>query len=350
MGILRLLLAFSVLSSHSQELRLFFFGPGQSVLSFFIISGFYMALILDGKYTSKISFYISRALRIFPIYWLVLLFTIFLGLIKIPLHVGSEENSIIHYLMYSKHLTKSDFVTETVNYISRNLTLIITKDYFGVRENIAAGYLVLYQGWSLQIELLFYLVSPFILLLRKNVFAFTVFYATLIYGIVLPFSHFSENNLTLKFAGYLFYFLLGICSYKYIFKIIENAKPTKTYVVLFITTILYISFYQIIPGKILNYPFYINIYYYIYFATVIPYIFSLTKNNRFDRFLGDLSYPVYISHLIFVKTLLSFPHPHIPLFNTLFVAATTIIFSIIVVKYFQEPIDRFRYKITEARR
>ncbi len=345
-------MAISVLSSHSQEFRLFFFGPGQSVLSFFVISGFYMALILDGKYKSKISFYISRALRIFPIYWLALFLTVFLGLVKIPLHIGGDENSIIHYLTFSKHLTKNDFISETINYIARNLTLIVTKDYFGVRDNIAAGYLVLYQGWSLQIELLFYLLSPFILLFKKNVLAFTILYATLFYGLLLPFSNFSVNNLTFKFASYLLYFLLGICSYKYIFKMIEDVKPTKLYIVLFAAIIFYISFYQLLPLpiQILRYPLYINIFYYIYFALSIPFIFSLTKNNRFDRFLGDLSYPVYITHLIFVKTLLSFPHPSIPLFNTFFVASATILFSIIIVKYFQEPIDRFRHHFTSAHR
>jgi peptidoglycan/LPS O-acetylase OafA/YrhL len=41
---------------------------------FFMISGLYMALILSDKYRRSLkTFYVNRALRIFPTYWLVLL-------------------------------------------------------------------------------------------------------------------------------------------------------------------------------------------------------------------------------------------------------------------------------------
>jgi peptidoglycan/LPS O-acetylase OafA/YrhL len=34
--------------------------------------------------------------------------------------------------------------------------------------------------------------------------------------------------------------------------------------------------------------------FYLFIAFAIPFIFNLTKDNRFDKFIGELSYPVYL--------------------------------------------------------
>ena len=81
MGSLRLLLAISVLIAHSGPISGFsLIGGIEAVEIFFIISGFYMALILNTKYVGVNSYYLfitNRFLRIFPTYWLVLLLTTF---------------------------------------------------------------------------------------------------------------------------------------------------------------------------------------------------------------------------------------------------------------------------------
>src|SRR5713226_5516703 len=106
MGILRLLFALSVLISHSRQ----FFGynianPTIAVFSFFIISGFYMGLVLDKKYgvRSKFLFLSNRFLRIYPLYWLTLLIAFVLILVKFYLHIGAEDNAIVHYVKYAPH-------------------------------------------------------------------------------------------------------------------------------------------------------------------------------------------------------------------------------------------------------
>jgi peptidoglycan/LPS O-acetylase OafA/YrhL len=75
MGILRLFLA-SVVIVHDGT-----FGPfklitgAEAVALFFVISGFYMALILNKKYHNAFLFYSNRFLRLYPTYALVLLGT-----------------------------------------------------------------------------------------------------------------------------------------------------------------------------------------------------------------------------------------------------------------------------------
>jgi peptidoglycan/LPS O-acetylase OafA/YrhL len=79
MGCFRLFLALSVLASHYWFWRInFWMGAYIAVTAFYVISGFYMSLVLDTKYTGRrglLTFYSNRALRLFPVYWIVLLLT-----------------------------------------------------------------------------------------------------------------------------------------------------------------------------------------------------------------------------------------------------------------------------------
>src|SRR5438093_7095325 len=84
MGMFRFLLALSVVIAHTKAIYGYeLIGGYLSVNSFFIISGFYMAFILNEKYIGKNSSYrlfiTNRFLRIYPIYWLTLISMIFLS-------------------------------------------------------------------------------------------------------------------------------------------------------------------------------------------------------------------------------------------------------------------------------
>src|ERR1017187_7738113 len=82
MGILRMLLAISVLASHLHGKSIFGFRliyGNLAVQCFFMISGFYMALVLNEKYTRRtdyIPFLLQRCLRLYPAYFFVLFLTL----------------------------------------------------------------------------------------------------------------------------------------------------------------------------------------------------------------------------------------------------------------------------------
>lgn len=82
MGVFRLILAAAVVIAHSAPVPwLPLVNGGLAVKLFFMVSGFYMALILSGKYQCPKGiwlFYSNRFLRIFPIYWLVLVLELLL--------------------------------------------------------------------------------------------------------------------------------------------------------------------------------------------------------------------------------------------------------------------------------
>ena len=96
MGALRLFLAVSVLVAHAGPLfgfNLMF--SDVAVKLFFIISGFYMSLVLSGKYEGKSlrwTFYTNRFLRLYPAYLLAILITGVLFLVAEHLPNAPEKN------------------------------------------------------------------------------------------------------------------------------------------------------------------------------------------------------------------------------------------------------------------
>lgn len=347
MGIIRLLLSLSVLVAHSEGKFKILFSAPEAVFSFFVISGFYMALILDNKYQSKFVFYLNRALRIFPIYWIVLFLTVILALGKTSL-LGAPTNFITHYFQYSAHLSGTEFAIETINYIFRNLTLLISKDYFGILQNQAPGYLVIYQAWTLPIELLFYLISPFFIRTKKKTLIFVVIYVVLFYGIILPFRLIPEKSLTVYFLQTLPYFILGSLSYHYVYKRIKNIKGITKKVKLPALYLFFIGFLIIYPYFNLGFSFTstaFRVIYYLAFAIFVSFIFNMSKDSKLDRVIGELSYPVYISHFVFIKlvspiTLLATSLP-----GLFIVILSTLVFSFLLNRYVQIPIDNFRHSL-----
>lgn len=79
MGVLRLLLAVSVIAAHAGPLFGTSMLPGNfAVETFFMISGFYMSLILSEKYCGPGAiwkFYSNRYLRLYPTYFIIVIAT-----------------------------------------------------------------------------------------------------------------------------------------------------------------------------------------------------------------------------------------------------------------------------------
>ena len=68
MGVVRVLLALAVLLSHLPPASYKILSGALAVQAFFVVSGFYMALVLDGKYRDTWLFYSNRILRLAPTY------------------------------------------------------------------------------------------------------------------------------------------------------------------------------------------------------------------------------------------------------------------------------------------
>ncbi len=166
MGTLRLILALSVLISHTGPLwGLTLFEAVTAVKSFYIVSGFYMALVLSTKYNAPKSlryFYFNRFVRIYPLYYLVLVINILTVLVT-----GNH-----HILLDIGHLPWPSFfliLGSTLSIVGLDWLYFLRMDevgnfYYntyldGMHSPIQ--YNMLGQTWSVAVECTFYLFAPF---------------------------------------------------------------------------------------------------------------------------------------------------------------------------------------------
>lgn len=176
MGWVRFLLAAAVVFHHSSvPWNLPIVDGHQAVRLFYIISGFYMAMILDRKYPATREgvwlFYGNRFLRIFPIYWLVLatagLFyaTAWAWLGRIPERFGWYLPLIENgHGTFLAGLGVSQLVLFGLDWFNLFDFQGPTMGWSGaVPEGRPAGFLCLVpQAWTLAVELSFYLFAPWI--------------------------------------------------------------------------------------------------------------------------------------------------------------------------------------------
>jgi len=187
MGLLRLALAVSVLLTHMENFvhrpkktlfGLTFIDADVAVQCFFVISGFYMALVLHEKYRGAGSYSVfitQRFLRLLPTYWLVLGGILLVELLIAAMHGNRTENtySLQFWLKDYSHLAWPTWIVLGFS----NLTLLGLNDMSGFFINHADGHLYLGAhgasipataytidppAWSLGIEVVFYLFAPFL--------------------------------------------------------------------------------------------------------------------------------------------------------------------------------------------
>lgn len=338
MGFLRFFLAISVIFSHSgllvipffnnSQLSSYSFGGRNAVGIFYIISGFYMSMILTDKYKNAIkTFYITRFLRIFPTYW----FTLILAAIIIPF----QYRTIIDCLIPTSTSTQLYYAFSNLFIFGSDAAYLISvKDFHMVwgpafLDPAHNGYYYLVNApvFTIAIELVFYLLCP---LLIKNIrVTYIVFILSLAYHFWMIASHNVNEVFQYHFLPSSFlYFTLGILSHKLFYN--TGFKLNNRRYMIYLAFGLMILFLQ---------PLLPNIFILI-FPVIIPYLFELTKSNKIDRFLGDLSYPIYIIHYILVvyfgKQPLSVET------RTLYTVLGTIVLAVLVRLFIEVPIDKYR--------
>lgn len=267
----------------------FFFG-WLGVDLFFVLSGFLITdILIRGMGTKNFlkSFYIKRVLRIFPIYFLLLI----IFLIIIP-SLPSYDGSLKYY---------------TDNQIW--LWTYLQNWLFAFREQQTTN--VLMHLWSLGVEEQYYLIWPFIILIfRKPKILLTISLLLLLAIIAVRLILWQKQVEGLSyFSLYTFTRIDGICIgsalalLRFIWpKFITNNTP---YIIIFVATINFI-FYFINEASTTLFP-YFPFLGYSTFAIVFAVIVyeAATCNRNFItiplsfaplRFIGKISYGFYIFH------------------------------------------------------
>jgi peptidoglycan/LPS O-acetylase OafA/YrhL len=293
MGALRFFLAFGVLYSHvDQQLlnlnlkvdwRLVFgVNGGYCVLFFYVVSGFLISYALETKYNGtglgRYQFYKSRFLRIFPLWWAVLAFTLLVT--TGDLRAWIAQRSVLEMLSVT-FLFGSDWMLSFAQYPAANWP------QFPYGTGIA---------WTLGVELTFYAIAPF--LLRSSRLSITVFLLSGLLRVVLYTVELQNPHdwVFFFFPGTLMFFMAGHLS-----RLFYKRFPFNPRLVLVLLPLAATCMLQITDDMPLD-----NIYFYVALpclALSLPCLFERTKDNHVMNLLGDLTYPLYLVHSLCIAAI-----------------------------------------------
>jgi peptidoglycan/LPS O-acetylase OafA/YrhL len=299
-GAFRIVLAAAVVFSHLTR-----FDVGRlAVLVFFYLSGYWTSKIWNEKFRGEAAprFYASRYLRIAPLYLLAVIVAAWaLGLALHP----------------------------------ENLTLL------GVATTLRDPIVV---AWSLDVELQFYLLLPFVVALLAR--------ATMTQGVVVA--------LLIGIAGCLLEYRYGVVTVAKYFPAfafgtmthIRAWKPSAraAYVSLCaFAVVTAATFATPFIDRTSPDPFDRDIYGFFWMLPLIPYVArSLTiPSTRLDRHLGNLSYPLYLVH----APIINLAKAYVPWMMLTKIAAAALAGLVATALYvfIDRPVDRWRVRWTEGK-
>lgn len=305
MGLFRLLLALAVVVDHSDTFLKSHTLPGAfAVETFFVISRFYMALILDRKYRfsgGTAAFYQQRYLRLYPMYAVAVLTTLAvcgvytlllnrpMGRLVAWMEHGSQLDPLSLFFLLASQATLIG-IDVVVNCGLAGSPMSLHLSPFWQSESFPSlRFIVVPASWSLSVEILFYLFAP--LLVRRRVWVLGV-----LVGASLSLRQISGILVgPLKFPASLGFFLMGALAFRLL-------PLARTWVagrnwLRWITAggvLLGIFAYKAIPlPDAVRYPLFIG-----FISLAIPILFAATERARFDRTIGEISYPLYLLHQI----------------------------------------------------
>jgi peptidoglycan/LPS O-acetylase OafA/YrhL len=73
-------------------------------------------------------------------------------------------------------------------------------------------------------------------------------------------------------------------------------------------------------------------------TAIVPVLFAKTSANKYDRFAGDLSYPVYVNHFIVIQIFGSIMVP-----NGLLFAIASILLAAATIVLVERPAQRLKF-------
>lgn len=335
MGFLRLFLALSVISGHAKSTVFGFMGIGAwyAVNLFFIISGFYMAMVLNEKYkeTPVVTFYKSRALRLYPTYFVgILLSLIISGGFYYDVFVSLTDKSKIFFLLQNLFIFGQDAAY-----------LVCAPMKAGMCQN-PVSMTINPPAWSLSVELIFYIVAPFIVKSPKRTFIYFaagVLYLLILNKLTYPIT--SVNHFSIAQSASFFYywypssfvfFAMGAFGYQFSKGMVNNYYiPAIASFIAASYTVTIMPLWQMAA-----------------IGLAIPVLFSMTRKNKIDRMIGEMSFPAYILHF----PILAFFQKHADSLNGVFnhisigtiVSICSCLLGLVLYLTMERRIDRFRHE------
>lgn len=367
MGILRFLLAFVVVINHAGHWThlnnlsadAFAMDGLTAVQSFFIISGFYMALVLNEKYNfagATRLFYQQRFLRLAPTYWLVLVLVLAVcALFSFYAHEARGK--------FSPWAAAGALGPGTVLVLAAAQVSMLGVDVFSFCKIIghpghlqfdlqpyagggipASDLTLIFPAWSISVELWFYLVAP--LLVRRSVRAqlgvVALSFAGRISAGMIPGLNVTEQPWCCRFFPFeVGLFLLGSLGYRFL-KHADSFSKTRGWLRWLLTGVFAagtLLFYKIpLPQDVRHWLFLALV------AAGVPLLFAMTRHDSIDRWIGEISYPLYLVHNIVIYALNPVLKRTPAMLSDAVVLLTPVFFAVLIFVFYERRCEAWRAK------
>jgi len=352
MGFLRLLLALIVCVDHYHgavraPLPLFLgLGADMAVEVFFIISGFYMGLILTRRYDGPgrtAAFYKSRFFRLFPVYWATLAcYFAALALIHawsgrwrhLPDWFQTVSALDLFSLVYSLLANLCIFGGNLLFFFS----IADPASLFGAFSPVLpASWTVLFipHAWSIEMELYFYLLAPLLVAARARWLAPGAL-ACLAAKLWLENVGFVNDSWYLRNPVLdLGLFALGILAHRVYAGVYARGLALGARWAFAGALLAALALYHKDTAHWL-FPLGVQLCAFL----GVPALFSLSRSSAADRLVGELSYPIYLSHqMVFYVVAVTAGFRHVVPLSL----AATVAFSALLYATLGRAVDRYRH-------
>ena len=162
-----------------------------------------------------------------------------------------------------------------------------------LQQNPAHPFLLIPQAWSLSLELMFYALAPWLLFRRTRTLV------CIIAGALLLRAAMAVAGLDADPWNYRFFpielslFLAGSVAYRVTKTKSFSRRSGVTALAIGITAIISFQWVKELPGMPVAFP--------LLFAVLVPPVFALTARSMTDHWVGELSYPLYLVHVLIIR-------------------------------------------------
>jgi len=321
----------------------FAIGDGRmAVQVFYMISGFYMSLVWTEKY-SKLpnpirTFYLSRALRIYPLYFAVLAGTLLMGFVANSSNPAFNFSGAVSVLGWPKAVWV--YLTQ--------LTLIGMETPLFLDFQLHK-YMLSPVAWTLGLELTFYLLVPLILPRLTRVIGLLLL-SLMLRVIASHYGPVDDVALNSNLWSYRFFpfeialFLAGALAYRGYAqlpdKLMALISRPEVYFLAVLGMIGYLCYFRLLLPRLGEAT------YWLYYAMAligIAVLFQHTKTSKRDSYIGELSYPMYISHIPILWIAGRFSEPE----KLIYIVIPATLLVSMLLNWLQEFIDDYRHDLVK---
>lgn len=295
MGLVRFLLALGVVFGHLEIAGAvnMLVGGRLAVECFYLISGFLISYVLvEGRYPSARKFYISRYLRLFPAYLCIVLLSLpvaiclthrldgFWSLPLIAKALLTLANTTIvggDWVMFSA--VKHGGFSLTANYRDSDPALY--------------NFLLIPPSWTLGIELTFYAIAPFII--KKWHLLAVILVASIGLRLLAMRAGFGAHDpWSYRFFPFeIAFFIIGAFVHQIMVRrwnVVERVSVPLWLPAVLVCGLL-VGFGNLPLPVVVKVPALLGT-----FIVSLPWLFRINSISKWDSWVGDLSYPIYIAH------------------------------------------------------